>query len=156
MQVIRQHDDGPHTERSHRPRRAECIAQQIDALDEQAAATLQQVDGEEIGATRHPDATVIRHAGSVPEASHDHRRRRPYARVGEVLPAQTARRWARAHPTHRATSAPPGTWRAGAGRARARLTDYLILSTFLYDGYTTHSRPSSRFTTLSSISGRSS
>lgn len=99
MQVVRQHHDGQHMERSRRPRRAECVAQQVDVVDQQAAATLQQVHGEEIGAARHPDAAVIRHAGSVPEASRDHRRRRPHTHVGEVGPAQALSRWARAHPT---------------------------------------------------------
>jgi len=99
MQVIGQHHDGQHMERSRRPRRAECVAQQIDVLDEQGAATLQQVNGEEIGAARHPDATVIRHAGSVPEHSRDHRHHRPHTHVGEVRPPQALSRWARAHPT---------------------------------------------------------
>lgn len=40
-------------------------------FDEQAAVALQQVHGEEVGATGHPDAAVIRHGGRVPEASRD-------------------------------------------------------------------------------------
>jgi hypothetical protein len=51
-------------------------------LDQQQAVPFQQVDREEIGATRHPDAAIVGHAASMslsptPEASaiarHDHR-----------------------------------------------------------------------------------
>lgn len=54
MQMVGQHRDGQHVEQSCRPRRAECVTQQVGMIDQQAATALQQVHGEEVGAARHP------------------------------------------------------------------------------------------------------
>lgn len=112
MQMIRQHHNRQYLERTNRLRRPERGTQIVHALHEQPAAALQQIDGEEIGATGHMDATIVRHVPSFAPTPVGRHRKTPSIRVRKTLglvesgiaPASTS----------------AGV--AGVGRAQARLT----------------------------------
>lgn len=79
MQVIRQDRRGDHLERT----RGVCLTkrhpQQVDVIHQQAPITFQQIDREEVGATRHPCASIAGHAPKVRESARGSRQR--YTRV---------------------------------------------------------------------------
>lgn len=115
MQVVRQDHPGQQDEWTRRLGRAEGIAQQADVLQQQPAPPFKQVDGEETGTARHPDATIVRHAGSVPGWSMRRHRGKVRIGVGKCRIVTAASR----------TGGGPGPalqQRYPVGRAQARLT----------------------------------
>lgn len=77
MQVIGQHHDRQHIERPSRLFRPERGTQIVHPLHQQPATALQQIDGEEIGAAGHTDATIVRHPCSVAPTRADHHQQTP-------------------------------------------------------------------------------
>lgn len=65
MQMVRQNHDCINRERPRPMPRTESIAQIIDAIHQQGLRTLRDGDGEEIGATRQPGSTIVRHGHSI-------------------------------------------------------------------------------------------
>lgn len=129
MQVVGQHHDGQHLERPRRMRRAERRPQVVHVFHQQTATTLQKIDREKVGATRHTDATIVRHA----PASRRWWRiaigmRRAWVSENPSTPLHRARRPLR----HRRAQGPPyeNNFQGGVGRAQARLTPYLRFLSF--------------------------
>jgi hypothetical protein len=65
-QVLRQNHARHHRIGPLGARRAECAPERIDPLHQQSTPALQQIHGEEVGPSRHPQTSIIRHADSMP------------------------------------------------------------------------------------------
>ena len=96
----------------------------VHAFHQQTATTLQKIDREKVGATRHTDATIVRHT----PASRRWRRiaigmRRAWVSENPSTPLHRARRPLR----HRRAQGPPyeNNFQGGVGRAQARLTSWI-------------------------------
>lgn len=114
VQVIGQHHDGQHLERSCRPCRPERCPQVIRARNQHATTAPQKIDGEEAGAARHPDATIVRHAASVAPVARTRYRHTPRNRVRKsfalIASGRCPLRYRRAQgPPYKAWA---GAWRA--------------------------------------------
>lgn len=62
MKMLGQHHYRHDLERPRRPRRPKRLSQQPNMLHQQRLSTIQQIHGEEIHPSRHPHATIVRHA----------------------------------------------------------------------------------------------
>ena len=67
MHMVRQHDPGVDVKGRLPAHGAHCFAKRVDLRHQQAGAAVAQVHREEIGGTRDPIASVIRHRASMPE-----------------------------------------------------------------------------------------
>ena len=67
MHMVRQYDPGVDVEGRLPAHGAHCFAKRVDLRHQQAGAAVTQVHREEIGGTRDPIASVIRHRASMPE-----------------------------------------------------------------------------------------
>ena len=65
MQMIGEYDIGLHGERPRLFGLGKRVAQRVDVVGQQGAPAFQQVDREEVGAPRHPDASVVGHGRSI-------------------------------------------------------------------------------------------
>lgn len=66
VHVFGQHHPGIDHEGTFPPRAPHRLAQGIDVPDQQVRAPLRQVDREEIGSARDPEASIVRHTRSSP------------------------------------------------------------------------------------------
>jgi len=120
MQMIGQHHNGHDLERTNRLRRAKRRTQIIHALHEPPTMTLQKIHGEEIGATRHTHAAIVRHTPAS--------RRLRTSAIGKIRMRRSEKPYAPSHPTRfwlrnrRAGARPTSPQRNRVGRAQARLT----------------------------------
>ena len=65
MQMVGQDRPGEQGERSGGMGHLERFAQGVEVVDEQRAPAFQQIDGEEVGAARHPDASIVGHTRNI-------------------------------------------------------------------------------------------
>src|SRR5580704_7412981 len=65
MQMVRQDDDGFDVERMAPPNMAECLAQQVDVIDEKTQTAVSQIGREEKAAAADKVSPIVRHHASV-------------------------------------------------------------------------------------------
>ena len=93
--MVGQDHDRLDGERPRGVRNAERRPQIVDAIDQQGAPPFQQVHCEEIGAARHPHATVTGHAANIAHRLGSVHQPMAQRRVGRFLSAQVSNSAAR-------------------------------------------------------------
>lgn len=97
MQTVRHRDPRDDLERMPVPNGTRHIAQHVEMLRQQSPRTIREIDGERIRATRHPQASIVRHARSMPTT--------PAAAHPATLPHPVRK------PRHPITPRNPAGWR---------------------------------------------